>query len=123
LELEDCKREVVRERTRLIEREELRKADVSLRVAGSSRAKGKNKAKDVSGFGRPELDDEKLRTRYKEAVDEKKGLRYFLFFSPLLKFIMFSLGSPSQLTPLASHAADSRAVVPSGPTRRPKEAA
>lgn len=73
LELEDCKRDVVRERTRLIEREELRKSDVSLRVAGSSRVKGKNKAKDVSQFGRPELDDERLRARYKEAVDEKKG--------------------------------------------------
>ena len=77
--MEDCKREVVRERTRLIEREEFRKSDVSLRAASGSRAKGKNKAKDVSGFGRPELDDEKLRIRYKEAVDEKKGEQSRLF--------------------------------------------
>ena len=73
MELEECKREVVRERTRLFEREELRKGDLSFRMAGSSKGKGKNRAKDVSGVGRPELDDERLRSRYKEAVDEKKG--------------------------------------------------
>jgi len=77
---------VVRERTRLIEREEFKKGDVSgLRMAGSSsRAKGKNKARDVGGFvGRPELDDEKLRVRYKEAVDEKKGIVFFRFWGIL----------------------------------------
>jgi len=73
LELEECKRDVARERTRLMEREESRRPDVSYRAPGSSKAKGKGKAKDVSGFGLPELDDERLRVRYKEAVDEKKG--------------------------------------------------
>lgn len=92
LELEDCKRDVVRERTRLIEREDFKKGDVSgLRVAGSSsRAKGKNKARDVSGFGRPELDDEKLRARYKEAVDEKKGLCSFLGIFSKLRMLFFN---------------------------------
>lgn len=79
MELEDCKREVVRERTRLMEREESRKGDVSLRMTSNSKGKGKNRAKDVSGIGRPELDDERLRARYKEAVDEKKGQLTFYF--------------------------------------------
>jgi len=73
LELEECKRDVARERTRLMEREESKGPDISYRVSGSSKAKGKSKAKDVSGFNLPQLDDERLRVRYKEAVDEKKG--------------------------------------------------
>jgi len=73
MELEECKREVARERTRLIEREELNSRigpDVSYR-AGGSRGKGKSKVRDLSGV--MELDDERLHARYKEAVDEKKG--------------------------------------------------
>ena len=73
LELEECKRDVARERTRLMEREESRRPDASYRAPGGSKTKGKGKAKDVSGFCPPELDDERLRVRYKEAVDEKKG--------------------------------------------------
>lgn len=76
LELEECKREVTRERTRLFEREHSRsmQRDVSFRGLGSGRTKGKNKARDTSFVGLADLDDERLRERYKEVVDEKKGL-------------------------------------------------
>ena len=105
---------MVRERTRLIEREESRKSDVSFRMAGGGRLKGKNKAKDISGFGRPELDDETLRVRYKEAVDEKKGQQSCLFRLTSLKLdMMSSPGSSSYLTPLTPHAANRRALLSS----------
>lgn len=72
MELEECKRDVTRERTRLFEREESRRGDISHRNSGSSKVKGKSRAKDIS-FGPSELDDERLRTRYKEVVEEKLG--------------------------------------------------
>lgn len=64
MELEDCKREVARERTRLIEQEEfLKQQQANLRAA-----KGKARARDR------DLDDStQLHERYKEAVEEKKG--------------------------------------------------
>ncbi|KAF8904145.1 hypothetical protein CPB84DRAFT_1773556 [Gymnopilus junonius] len=66
MELEECKREVARERTRLFEREEQNARSFSYQ----SRFKGKAKAADAP----PELDDERLHARYKEAVEEKKAL-------------------------------------------------
>lgn len=66
LELEECKRHVARERTRLIEREELNDLGSSKKYQN----KGKGKAMDI--------DDERLHERYKEAVDEKKGLCHYL---------------------------------------------
>ncbi|KAF8969022.1 hypothetical protein BDZ97DRAFT_1754952 [Flammula alnicola] len=72
MELEECKREVARERTRLFEREELsvrqQHPDWSYRSAG--KGKGKARARE----GPPEIDDARLHARYKEAVDEKKAL-------------------------------------------------
>jgi len=65
MELDECKREVARERTRLFEREELQTHQYAY-----NRTKGKGKAKD----GPSEIDDERLHARYKEAVDEKKGM-------------------------------------------------
>ncbi|KAF8158574.1 hypothetical protein B0H34DRAFT_464811 [Crassisporium funariophilum] len=71
MELEECKREVARERTRLIQREELnfQQRDSSM-YAKPATSKGKGKARQ----GPAEIDDERLHERYKEAVDEKKGL-------------------------------------------------
>ena len=63
MELDEAKREVVRERSRMIEREE-----VATKPRPATR-KGKDKA-----FGADDLDDERIRERYKEAVEEKKAL-------------------------------------------------
>lgn len=62
MELEDCKREVVRERTRLIEQEELLKQRMVRTV------KGKERARDPLND-----DSSRFHERYKEAVEEKKG--------------------------------------------------
>jgi len=59
MELEDCKREVVRERTRLIEQEEL------LKQRMKRTSKGKERARTDDSFH--------FHERYKEAVEEKKG--------------------------------------------------
>jgi hypothetical protein len=69
MELEECKRQVARERTRLIEREELN----DLGYHKTTQNKGKGRAVE------PPVNDERLHERYKEAVDEKKGSspRYF----------------------------------------------
>ncbi len=64
MELEDCKREVARERTRLIQQEELLKQQ----HAAFRTAKGKARARDLSA------DTSQFQERYKEAVEEKKGL-------------------------------------------------
>ncbi|KAF9447291.1 hypothetical protein P691DRAFT_802613 [Macrolepiota fuliginosa MF-IS2] len=63
MELEDCKREVARERTRLIEQEESFHQQQK-----SVRAKGKARARDLS------TDASLLHERYKEVVEEKKAL-------------------------------------------------
>lgn len=65
MELEECKREVTRERTRLFEREEQNARSFTY----PNKNKGKARANDVP----PEMDDERLHARYKEAVEEKKG--------------------------------------------------
>ncbi|KAF9474531.1 hypothetical protein BDN70DRAFT_996996 [Pholiota conissans] len=69
MELDECKREVARERTKLFEREERSVRRLQDLKAGTSQGKQKAKAKAV-----PEEDDERLHARYKEAVDEKKAL-------------------------------------------------
>lgn len=69
LELEVCKRDVARERTRVMEREEVivqQQRDAS-GILGLRRSKGKSRAKDAS------MDNEVLHDRYREAVEEKKG--------------------------------------------------
>ncbi|KDR82315.1 hypothetical protein GALMADRAFT_816004 [Galerina marginata CBS 339.88] len=68
MELEECKREVARERTRLFEREELSIRQHNSSYRGGSRSKGKGKAREEP----PKIDDERLHARYKEAVEEKK---------------------------------------------------
>lgn len=65
MELEECKRHVARERTRLIQREELD----DLGHSKKTQNKGKGRAVEPS----VNIDDERLHERYKEAVDEKKG--------------------------------------------------
>ena len=80
MELEECKRHVARERTRLIERDELN--DLGRYGGGSGRAtqtmrnKGKGRAVESS----VNIDDERSRERYKDAVEEKKGLSLVLFY-------------------------------------------
>ncbi|KAF8802092.1 hypothetical protein BYT27DRAFT_7197143 [Phlegmacium glaucopus] len=66
MELEECKRHVARERTRLIEREELN----DIGYGKTTQNKGKARAVEPP-VG---IDDERLHERYKEAVDEKKAL-------------------------------------------------
>ncbi|KIM35865.1 hypothetical protein M413DRAFT_32104 [Hebeloma cylindrosporum] len=75
MELEECKRQVARERTRLFEREEISirgHANTSYRTGGS-KGRGKAKARDTTGV-REGLDDVRLHERYKEVVEEKKDL-------------------------------------------------
>ncbi|KAJ3560987.1 hypothetical protein NP233_g10476 [Leucocoprinus birnbaumii] len=62
MELEDCKREVARERTRLIQQEE------QVKQAAYRAAKGKARARDLSE------DSAQYHERYKEIVEEKKAL-------------------------------------------------
>lgn len=76
LELEECKRHVVRERTRLIEREELN----DFGYGKTTQNKGKERA--VEPF--VHIDDERLHERYKEAVDEKKGLALVICIYPTI---------------------------------------
>lgn len=69
LELEVCKRDVARERTRVLEREDTivqQRRDASY-IAASRKHKGKARAKDMSMEG-------DIHEKYKEAVEEKKGL-------------------------------------------------
>jgi len=105
MELEECKRDVARERTRLFEREESRRGDISYRRPECSKAKGKSKAKDISNFGLAELDDDRLRARYKEAVEEKKGQYCVGTPSPRLIRIPCSFGSFGQFLALPPYSA------------------
>ncbi|KAF7365369.1 AAA family ATPase [Mycena venus] len=66
MELEVCKREVAKERTRILERDE---ASMLQREADNVRAKGKGKARATDS-----ADDEDIREKYREAVEEKKAL-------------------------------------------------
>ncbi|KAG6853291.1 hypothetical protein C0991_005463 [Blastosporella zonata] len=71
LELEVCKRDVARERTRVMEREEVivqQQRDASFSTAGRRREKGKARAKDIS------MEQEGLHQRYREAVEGQKAL-------------------------------------------------
>ncbi|KAF9031737.1 hypothetical protein BJ165DRAFT_1518238 [Panaeolus papilionaceus] len=68
MELEECKREVARERTRLLERE----LDSSYRQGKG--AKGKGKARAGVGAGVGVIDDERLNERYNDVVEEKRAL-------------------------------------------------
>ncbi|KAJ6512116.1 hypothetical protein C8R47DRAFT_1034075 [Mycena vitilis] len=67
LELDVCKREVVKERTKILERDE---ASMHQRELDHARAKGKGKARALD---REEDEDEEIGDRYREAVEEKKG--------------------------------------------------
>ncbi|KAJ6508969.1 hypothetical protein C8R45DRAFT_1060210 [Mycena sanguinolenta] len=64
-ELEVCKREVVKERTRILERDE----ESIRREADTVRAKGKGKAREVE-----HVDEQDISERYREVVEEKKAL-------------------------------------------------
>jgi TolA-binding protein len=69
-ELEVCKREVVRERTRILERDE-----VSMREQqqDNARAKGKGKARAAADHGASVDEQQDIGERYREVVEEKKG--------------------------------------------------
>lgn len=73
MELEECKRQVTRERTRLFDREETSIRDTSYHTGGG-KGRGKAKARDTMAGVRERIDDVRLHERYKEVVEEKKGL-------------------------------------------------
>jgi hypothetical protein len=110
MELEECKRHVARERTRLIERDELNDLGGYGQTTQTIRNKGKGRAVEPS----IDTDDERLHERYKDAVEEKKGLCalnlqitaiLFIYFVPALEALINSLRSHlTRLTSeLASH--------------------
>ncbi|KAG6844374.1 hypothetical protein H0H87_007366 [Tephrocybe sp. NHM501043] len=71
LELEVCKRDVAKERTRVLEREQVivqQQRDASFTAASRRRDKGKARVKDLS------MEQEGLHQRYREAVDGQKAL-------------------------------------------------
>ncbi|KAJ7855882.1 hypothetical protein B0H14DRAFT_3448705 [Mycena olivaceomarginata] len=71
-ELEVCKREVVRERTRILERDEV---SVRQQQQDNARAKGKGKARAAADHG-ASIDEQQqdIGERYREVVEEKKAL-------------------------------------------------
>ena len=70
MELEECKRHVARERTRLIERDELNDLGrYGGKTTQTSRNKGKGRAVEPS----VDIDYNRSHERYKDAVEEKKG--------------------------------------------------
>ena len=73
MELEECKRHVARERTRLIERDELNDLVGYGKTAQTILNKGKGRAVEPS----IDTDYERSHERYKDAVEEKKGLSAF----------------------------------------------
>ena len=89
MELEECKRHVARERTRLIEREELNNLGYG-KTTQTVRNKGKGRAVEPP----VDTDDERSHERYKEAVDEKKGLCAFFLICKVTT-ILFSCVSSS----------------------------
>ncbi|KAJ7707141.1 hypothetical protein B0H16DRAFT_1393382 [Mycena metata] len=73
LELEVCKREVARERTRVLERSEA--SAIQREAADHRAAKGKAKARGgLSGVHEQEEEGEDVGERYREVVEEKKAL-------------------------------------------------
>jgi hypothetical protein len=77
MELEECKRHVARERTRLIERDELNDLVGYGKTTQTILNKGKGRAVEPS----VDIDYERSRERYKDAVEEKKGLSAFFKFT------------------------------------------
>ncbi|KAG6872828.1 hypothetical protein C0995_006128 [Termitomyces sp. Mi166 len=78
LELEVCKRDVAKERTRVLEREEViveQQRDASLIAASRRKDKGKARAKDTT------MEQEGLYQKYREAVEGQKGLEFMLDLS------------------------------------------
>ena len=65
-ELDECKQQVVRERQRVLQREATIARERIQRDSKASVLRGKGK-------GRAEEDAEEVQSRYKEAVEEKKG--------------------------------------------------
>ncbi|KAF9005405.1 hypothetical protein BDQ17DRAFT_1303766 [Cyathus striatus] len=71
MELEECKREVARERTRLLEREDIivqQQQDLS---SANAKTKAKGKARETTMM---QEEEEDVLEKYREAVEEKKAL-------------------------------------------------
>ena len=76
MELEECNRNVARERTRLIERDELNDlGGYGRTTTQTARNKGKGRAVEPS----INTEGERSHERYKDAVEEKKGV-VFCFY-------------------------------------------
>lgn len=100
LELEVCKRDVAKERTRILERDE---ASVHQREVDNAWAKGKGKARAVDHGA--SMDEEENGERYREAVEEKKGECVLIYCSSSL-MVSCSTRVPdidSQVAPRASY--------------------
>ena len=74
MELDECKRDVARERTRLLEQEEVIVQQQRELAGATSKAKGK--AKEKVREKEVVEDSEEVMKRYKDAVEEKKGWFY-----------------------------------------------
>jgi hypothetical protein len=68
LELEECKKEVARERTRVLEREAIEERVAQDKASHASKTKA---SKSINVVSDEDLEDIR---RYKEAVETKKGL-------------------------------------------------
>ncbi|TFK23421.1 hypothetical protein FA15DRAFT_620875 [Coprinopsis marcescibilis] len=74
MELDECKRDVARERTRLLEREEvIVQQQTDLNTVRSSGSKGKARV-TAANVSLNMQDQEEMTRRYKDAVEEKKAL-------------------------------------------------
>ncbi|KAJ2914734.1 hypothetical protein MD484_g5681, partial [Candolleomyces efflorescens] len=79
MELDECKRDVARERTRLLEQEEVivqQQRELASGTGPTSKGKGKAREKEKERGREKEVveDSEEVMKRYKDAVEEKKAL-------------------------------------------------
>jgi hypothetical protein len=103
-ELEMCKKDVARERTRVLQKEgELERAVADARRSVRDvKGKGKARARDTS----MSMQEADASVRYKEAVEEKKGMSTRSISHAICRLISFSSGisnSNPPFSPDSSH--------------------
>ena len=97
MELDICKRDVTRERTRVLEREEIivqQQRDLKRNIKGKSKAPTRDISINVSGDR--DIGHDLVRERYKEAVEEKKGLSWAFV-------LVIMANEPDNFSPGGSH--------------------